>query len=67
MRQFVKNVVTFLKNITSKENALKIDTADEITAGTLMCQDGQVVHPRLRELLGMPALAPAAPPAQAAG
>jgi NAD(P) transhydrogenase subunit alpha len=66
-QMYAKNVVTFLKNITSKENALKIDTADEITVGTLMCQDGQVVHPRLRELLGMPALAPAAVPAKAAG
>jgi NAD(P) transhydrogenase subunit alpha len=62
---YSKNVVTFLKNITSKEGDLKIDVADEITAGTLMTQDGQVVHPRLRELLGMPALAAA--PAQAAG
>lgn len=65
-QMYAKNVVTFLKNITSKEGALKIDSGDEITAGTLMCQDGQVVHPRLRELLGMPALAPAAP-AQATG
>jgi H+-translocating NAD(P) transhydrogenase subunit alpha len=66
-QMYAKNVVTFLKNITSKEGDLKIDTADEITAGTLMTQGGQVVHPRLRELLGMPALAPAAAAAQAAG
>jgi H+-translocating NAD(P) transhydrogenase subunit alpha len=66
-QMYAKNVVTFLKNLTTKEVALKVDIADEITAGTLMCQGGQVVHPRLRELLGMPALAPPAPPVQAAG
>jgi NAD(P) transhydrogenase subunit alpha len=65
-QMYAKNVVTFLKHITTKEGELKIDTADEITAGTLMCQDGQVVHPRLRELLGMPAMSPAATPVQAA-
>ena len=66
-QMYAKNVVTFLQNIMSKQGDLKIDVADEITAGTLMTQGGQVVHPRLRELLGMPALAPAAAPAQAAG
>jgi NAD(P) transhydrogenase subunit alpha len=55
-QMFARNLATFLKHLISKEGALKIDTSDEITAGTLMCQGGEVVHPRLRELLSLPAL-----------
>jgi NAD(P) transhydrogenase subunit alpha len=50
-QMFSKNVETFLKAML-KEGQLVIDASDEITAGTLLCQDGQVVHPRLREMLG---------------
>ncbi|HLU68302.1 MAG TPA: Re/Si-specific NAD(P)(+) transhydrogenase subunit alpha [Kofleriaceae bacterium] len=60
-QMYARNLATFLKHLTSKEGALQIDTGDEITAGTLMCRAGEVVHPRLRDLLGLPALpAPAA-------
>jgi NAD(P) transhydrogenase subunit alpha len=59
-QMFSKNVETFLKSLLA-EGKLKIDPRDEVTAGTLLCRDGEVVHPRLRELLGLAALAPAAP------
>ena len=59
-QMFSKNVETFLKSLLA-EGELKIDTGDEVTAGTLLCRDGEVVHPRLRELLGLAALTPAAP------
>ena len=54
-QMFAKNVTTFLQHLLDKEGKLKLDLADEITAGTLMTRGGEVVHPRLRELLGMPA------------
>ena len=34
----------------------QIDLEDEVAAGTLLCRDGEVVHPRVRELLGLAAL-----------
>ncbi|MBW1878902.1 MAG: Re/Si-specific NAD(P)(+) transhydrogenase subunit alpha [Deltaproteobacteria bacterium] len=32
------------------------DLADEIVAGALICHDGQVLHPKVREAMGLPAL-----------
>jgi H+-translocating NAD(P) transhydrogenase subunit alpha len=55
-QMYAKNLATFLKNMIDKEGALVVNTSDEITSGTLLCQAGEVVHPRLRELLGMPTL-----------
>ncbi|MCB1184252.1 Re/Si-specific NAD(P)(+) transhydrogenase subunit alpha [bacterium] len=51
-QMFSKNVETFLKSLLD-EGKLKIDLEDEVTAGTLLCRDGQVAHPRVRELLGL--------------
>ncbi|HYU14912.1 MAG TPA: Re/Si-specific NAD(P)(+) transhydrogenase subunit alpha [Candidatus Acidoferrum sp.] len=64
-QMYAKNLATFLEHLVDKESKLVVDTADEITAGTLLCQSGEVVHSRLRELLGMPARS--VPPAQATG
>jgi len=41
-----------------------IDTADEITRETLITRGGEVVHERVRQLLGLPPLASAAPGGQ---
>jgi NAD(P) transhydrogenase subunit alpha len=51
-QMFSKNVETFLKSML-KEGQVTIDLEDEVTAGTLLTRDGQVVHPRVRELLGL--------------
>jgi NAD(P) transhydrogenase subunit alpha len=64
-QMYSKNLATFLEHLLDKEGKLVVNTTDEITSGTLLCQGGELVHSRLRELLGLPALA--APPAQAAG
>jgi NAD(P) transhydrogenase subunit alpha len=61
-QMFSKNVETFLRSLV-KEGELVIDPEDEVTAGTLLCRDGEVVHPRVRELLGLSA--PSAPEAPA--
>jgi NAD(P) transhydrogenase subunit alpha len=62
-QMYGKNVATLLRHLIGKDNQLKMDMKDEITVGTLMCRGGEVVHPQLRQLLGLPALAePATPP-----
>ncbi len=59
-QMYARNVETFLKSLAPK-GEFRVDTADEVVAGTLLAQGGEVVHPRVRELLGLPALAPSAP------
>jgi NAD(P) transhydrogenase subunit alpha len=54
-QMFAKNVVTFLQHLVGLGLPSKVDNNDEITRETLLCQDGQVVHPRVRQLLGMAA------------
>ena len=55
---FGKNIANFLLNMTDKEGSLKIDTNDEIVRDSMLCTGGEVVNPRIRELLGLPALNP---------
>ena len=43
---------TFLKNMMTKEGALNIDLNDEITRESLVARDGEMVNPRVQELLG---------------
>jgi len=51
-QMYSKNLVTFLKNMMTKEGALNIDVNDDITRDTLVTRDGEVVNPRVKELLG---------------
>jgi NAD(P) transhydrogenase subunit alpha len=45
---YARNLLAFLTLLIDKDTkALKIDTADEIVAGTLVSRDGQIVHPSL--------------------
>ena len=53
-----RNAAAFLGLIVSK-GELKVDLADEVIRETLVTRDGDVVQPRLREALGLPALAAA--------
>jgi NAD(P) transhydrogenase subunit alpha len=54
---YSKNIITFLLHLLGKEGAaqpaLPIDMADEITRETLLARGGEVVHPRVREMLGL--------------
>lgn len=54
---YSKNLTNFLKLILTKEGALNIDLNDEIVRETLVCRDGEVVLPRMRELLNLTPLA----------
>lgn len=60
-QMFSKNIVTFLLNMVTKEGKLEINTEDEVVAGSLVTRDGEIVHPRVREVMGLPALTPATP------
>ena len=45
---FAKNLVNFITPLVDPETKeLSIDWEDEIITGTLVCKDGQVVHPAL--------------------
>ncbi|MDP6579856.1 MAG: Re/Si-specific NAD(P)(+) transhydrogenase subunit alpha [Vicinamibacterales bacterium] len=53
-QMYAKNVSALLLHLVD-DGALRIDLEDEITQGTLVSKDGEVVHPRVRELLDSPA------------
>ena len=58
-QMYSKNITTFLAHLLGKDGASKpslaLSTDDEITRETLLTRGGEVVHPRVRELLGQPA------------
>lgn len=49
-QMYSKNVATFLLHLV-KDGQLTLNLDDEITRETLLARDGEVVHPRVRELL----------------
>jgi len=55
-QMYAKNITTFLLSMVA-EGELAPDPADEVVAETLLTNDGEVVHPRLREMLGLEPLA----------
>jgi NAD(P) transhydrogenase subunit alpha len=57
-QMFANNCVNFLKNMANKEKQLEVNVGDEIVAGTLVAHGGEVVHPRIREVLGLEPLEP---------
>ncbi len=56
-QMYGRNIVTFLKNMLTKEGALNIDVNDEITRDSLVVRDGAIVNTRVQELLAAPAQA----------
>ena len=54
-QMYSKNILTFLLHLLGKEgakqSALPVNMDDEIVRETLLARDGEVVHPRLKELL----------------
>jgi NAD(P) transhydrogenase subunit alpha len=55
-QMYAKNIATFLKYLLDKEGRLALNREDEIVRETLVTHSGDVVHPRVRELLGLPEL-----------
>jgi len=54
-QMYAKNIATFVKYLI-KDGRLVLDRDDEIVRETLVTHAGEVVHPRVRELMGLPAL-----------
>ncbi len=52
-QMYARNVSTFLANLI-KKGELTLDLEDQIVRDTLVTRDGQVVHPRVRQALGLP-------------
>jgi NAD(P) transhydrogenase subunit alpha len=50
-QMYARNIATFLKYLV-KDGALNLDREDEIVRETLVTYAGEVVHPKVRELLG---------------
>lgn len=55
-QMYAKNILTFVKYLISREGNLTLDREDEIIKETLVTHGGEVVHPRVRDLLGLPEL-----------
>ncbi len=52
-RMFAKNAAAFVRHLV-KEGRLQIDRSDDIVRSTLIAHGGEVVHPKVRERLGLP-------------
>ena len=52
-QMYARNIATFLKYLL-KDGSLTLDRTDEIVRETLVTHGSEVVHPRVRELLGLP-------------
>ncbi|MDJ0924741.1 MAG: NAD(P) transhydrogenase subunit alpha [Acidimicrobiia bacterium] len=52
-RMYARNLVALLER-TRTDEGFTIDLEDEIIGGTAVTHDGTVVHPRTRQLLGLP-------------
>ena len=52
-QMYARNVATFLKYLV-KDGALHLDREDEIVRETLVTHGSEIVHPRVRELAGLP-------------
>jgi NAD(P) transhydrogenase subunit alpha len=55
-QMYARNAGAFLKHLL-RDGGLALDREDEITRETLVTYGGEVVHPRVREALGLAALA----------
>jgi NAD(P) transhydrogenase subunit alpha len=53
-QMYAKNVTTLLAHLV-KNGELNFDFGDEITQGIVVTHQGEVVNPKIRELLGQPA------------
>lgn len=51
-QMYAKNITTLLQHIAPKAE-MKLDADDEITRETVVCRDGEVVNPRVKEALNV--------------
>jgi NAD(P) transhydrogenase subunit alpha len=55
-QMYAKNLTNFLVHLV-KDGKLQLNFEDEITRGTLVTHQGEIVNPRVREFFALPALA----------
>ena len=55
-QMYGKNMQTLLELILDDEGNLNLDFNDEIVAGTVVAHQGEIPHPHMRKLLGLPEL-----------
>ena len=53
---YARNLANLVHHLTREEGQLHLDLEDDIVQGLLVCREGEVVHPRVREALGLPPL-----------
>lgn len=58
-QMYSRNITTFLLNLI-KDRAPRINLDDEVISSTLLTRNGEVVHPHVRELLGIKPMVPEA-------
>lgn len=58
-QMYAQNVANFILNLFKKQDA-PMDLKDQIAAETLVCNNGEVTEARVRKLLNLPELTPAA-------
>ena len=54
-QMYAKNIATFLKYLIGKDGNLALNREDEIVRETLVTHAGEVVHAKVRELMGLAA------------
>jgi H+-translocating NAD(P) transhydrogenase subunit alpha len=54
-QMYAKNIATFLKYLIGKDGNLTLNREDEIVRETLVTYGGEVVHAKVRELMGLAA------------
>jgi NAD(P) transhydrogenase subunit alpha len=63
-QMYSKNLQTFIYELLDKENKLDLNLENEVIKETMVTRDGQVVHDRVREMLGQGTPEPAAAAAE---
>jgi NAD(P) transhydrogenase subunit alpha len=54
-QMYARNLTAFLLNLV-KDGKLRSDKEDDIIRDTLLTRDGEIVNPRVREILALPEL-----------
>ena len=52
-QMFGNNLVTLIRHLTNDDAELVIDLDDEITSGIVVAKDSEILHPRVRDALGL--------------
>jgi NAD(P) transhydrogenase subunit alpha len=52
-QMYSRNVTSFLRNMV-QDGAIQLNTEDEIVSGTMVTHNGEIAHPTIMDLLGIP-------------